>query len=161
PTVTQPGDKGHISVEALNKDQGFQSFLSIRGTVTGPDGKSRDVRLVQTGPGTYATDFDTPDPGAYVVSLHYQGSKKEQSGFLVAGVAANGSAELRDLRSNDAVLKQVADRTGGRVLPAFDVAGSDWFTRDGLYQTASPMPIWDILIPVLLGLILLDVATRR
>ena len=35
------------------------------------------------------------------------------------------------------------------------------FTRDGLIVTASPLPIWDILMPILLGLILLDVAVRR
>jgi uncharacterized membrane protein len=159
--TTQIGDKGHINVEAMGKEASFQSFLNIRGTVTGPDGKAHDVHLSQTGPGAYAADFDTPMQGAYVVSLHYQGSEKGQSGFILSGVAANGSAELRDLKSNDTVLKQIADRTGGRVLTPWDVDSNDWFTREGVEVTASPMPIWDRLIPILLGLILLDVATRR
>ena len=39
-------------------------------------------------------------------------------------------------------------------------------TRGSFYArrftpTASPLPIWDILIPILLGLIIVDVATRR
>jgi uncharacterized membrane protein len=159
--TTQVGEKGHINVEAMGKDAQFQSFLNIRGTVTGPDGKAHDVRLSQTGPGMYGADFDTPMEGAYVVSLHYQGGEKGQSGFILSGVAANGSAEMRDLKSNDAVLKQIADRTGGRVLTPWDLPNADWFTREGVEVTASPMPIWDRLIPILLGLILLDVATRR
>ena len=55
----------------------------------------------------------------------------------------------------------VADRTGGRMLPPFDAAAANLFTREGLLPTASPLPIWDILVPILLGLIIIDVATRR
>jgi hypothetical protein len=38
---------------------------------------------------------------------------------------------------------------------------ADLFTRDGLEVTSSPKPIWDLLVPFLLALIILDVATRR
>jgi hypothetical protein len=37
----------------------------------------------------------------------------------------------------------------------------DLFSREGLKPSASPLPVWDILIPILLGLILMDVAARR
>jgi hypothetical protein len=68
---------------------------------------------------------------------------------------------MRDLQSNDALLKQIAQRTGGRWLKPFDVASADLFTRDGLTITESPQSIWDLLVPWLLALILLDVAIRR
>src|SRR5205085_2842817 len=51
--TVQDGNKGHITVEALNKESSFLNFLSIGGTVIGPDLKPHDVRLTQTGPGTY------------------------------------------------------------------------------------------------------------
>jgi hypothetical protein len=35
------------------------------------------------------------------------------------------------------------------------------FTRDGLEITDSPQSIWDLLVPWLLGLIIIDVAVRR
>jgi hypothetical protein len=59
------------------------------------------------------------------------------------------------------VLAQVADRTGGKILPPFDPANANLFRRDGLTQTASPLPIWDLLVPILLALLITDVAVRR
>ncbi|HZZ43917.1 MAG TPA: VWA domain-containing protein [Tepidisphaeraceae bacterium] len=162
PTITNDGQKGHISIEALNKDAGFQSFLNITGTVIGPDGSSQDIHPVQTGVGTYSTDFKTPLPGAYVVALHYQGPGHTSPGFVIAGTAVNGSPEMRDLHSNDVLLQQVADRTGGRVLPAFDLTNdTNWFRRENLYPSVASTPIWDLLIPFLLALLLLDIANRR
>jgi hypothetical protein len=81
--------------------------------------------------------------------------------MTLAGAVENTSPELRDLSSNDSVLTQVAARTGGKVLPPFDPADSNLFRRDGLTQTASPLPIWDVLVPILLALLLMDVAIRR
>ncbi len=72
----------------------------------------------------------------------------------------NDSPELRSLRSNETILRQVADRTGGRILPAFDATAADVFTRVGVKRAASPLPVWDLLLPFLLGLLLLDVAIR-
>ncbi len=115
---------------------------------------------MQTGPGNYGAEFDAKDPGNYVVVLNYRGAKGEE-GVLLSGMAVNTSPELRDLRSNRAAIDQIAQRTGGRILKPWDVSGEELFTRDGLKVTASPLPIWDILIPVLLGSILVDVATRR
>jgi hypothetical protein len=115
---------------------------------------------VQTGPGNYGGEFDAKEPGNYVVVLNYRGTNGEE-GVLLSGMAVNSSPELRDLKSNRAAIEDIANRTGGRVLKPWDVGGEELFTRDGLKITASPLPIWDILIPVLLGLILVDVATRR
>jgi uncharacterized membrane protein len=160
--VTQDGTKGRITVEALNKDSAFMNFMNISGVAVGPDpDKKENVRLVQTGPGTYAAEFDARDPGNYVVVLQYRGAKGEQ-GALLGGMAVNASPELRDLQSNEAALRMVAERTGGKVIEPFaPPAAADLFSREGLKVTASPLPIWDLLIPVLLGLILVDVATRR
>jgi len=159
-TVQAADGKGKITVEALSKDSAFLNFLSIGGTVVAPDGTSKSVRLVQTGPGTYEGEFDADEAGSYVGVLNYRGSGDKQ-GIMLTGMAVNSSPELRDLKSNDAMLRMVADRTGGRVLPPFDPASADLFTRDGLTQTASPLPIWDILVPILLALIITDVAVRR
>jgi hypothetical protein len=120
----------------------------------------RDIKLVQTGPGTYEAEFATNEPGNYVLVMNYRGQKGEQ-GVLLSGVAMNSSPELRELKSNDATLLDIANRTGGRVLPAFDPVSANLFDRTNLPLSASPLPIWDILLPVLLGLIILDVAIRR
>ncbi|HLL90995.1 MAG TPA: VWA domain-containing protein [Tepidisphaeraceae bacterium] len=154
--------RGQIVVEATNRDNAFLNFLNIRGTILGPDGQPKDVRLTQTAPGVYTADFPADAQGVYAVGLQYSG-QGGTGGYLRGGLVVNDSPELRDLRSNEAMIQQVATVTGGRVLKPWDPAdaGANVFTRDGLRQTASPMPVWDLLIPFLLGLILLDVAVRR
>jgi uncharacterized membrane protein len=158
--TTQVGQKGKVAVEALNKDNAFLNFLSVGGTVVGPDMKPVPVRLVQTGPGTYEGEFDADQPGDYVAVLNYHGGQN-QAGYLLSGMAVNSSPELRDLKSNDALLHEIAQKTGGRVLDPFNPESADLFTRDGLTRTDSPLPIWDIMIPILLAMILIDVAVRR
>ena len=158
--TVQTGEKGKITVEALNKDNGFLNFLSVGGTVVGPDMKPVNVRLVQTGPGTYEGEFDATQPGSYVAVLNYRGGGN-QSGVMLSGMAVNSSPELRDLKSNDTVLSEIASKTGGRVLTPFSPENADLFTREGLTHTASPLPIWDLMIPILLAMIIIDIAVRR
>jgi len=160
-TTTLDGPHGKIVVEAYDKDASARNFLSMSGTVVGGvDMKERPVRLVQTGPGTYEADFDTNGPGNYVVAIHYNGPKGD-NGMLISGVAMNNDPEMRDLKSNDARLEEIAFRTGGNVINSWDPQAANLFTRAGVEIGGSPMPIWDRLIPVLLMLILLDVAVRR
>ena len=159
--VTSRGDRGHVVVEGVDKDSGFADFLNIDGPVIGPTGAKTDLHLIQTGPGRYEADFPMPEQGTYVAVMRYRGANGEAGVLPVGGIAQNTSPELRDLRSNDALLKDIAERTGGRVLPAFDAAGADLFSRQSLGSAVSSLPVWDRLIPVLLLLILLDVATRR
>jgi uncharacterized membrane protein len=157
--TTQDGEKGRITVEALNRDNAFLNFLNIKGNVLGPNGEPIDVRMVQTAPGVYTGEFDAPQQGTYAVGLTYSGTNT--GGTLRSGLVVNDSPELRALRSNETILQQIADRTGGRVLPAFDASAADVFTRLGVKQTASPLPVWDLLLPFLLALLILDVAIRR
>ena len=42
------------------------------------------------------------------------------------------------------------------MLTPFDVQSAGFFSREGLKQTSSPLPIWDILLPMLLGMIIVD-----
>ncbi len=159
--TTQVGDKGKITVEAINKDSKFLNFLSVGGQVVAPDGTSKQVRLVQTGPGTYEGEFDADQAGSYVAVLSYQGSGQNQNGMMLSGMAVNTSPELRDLKSNDTLLTEIARKTRGRVLSPFAPETADLFNREGLLKTASPLPIWDILIPILLAAIIFDIAIRR
>jgi hypothetical protein len=122
--------------------------------------KEHKVRLVQSGPGVYEADFDTKEPGNYVVALNYRG-RENKNGILLGGLATTISPEMRDLKSNEAKLREIAERTNGRYLTPWIPPAGGLFTRQGLKQTASPLPVWDVLLPFLLALILLDVAIRR
>jgi uncharacterized membrane protein len=157
--VTQDGNVGKVTVEALDKDAGFMNFLNVRGEVIGPDMNPIGVRLTQVGPGVYQGEFPVRDPGNYITLLNYTGAGGK-SGALMGGLSNSSSPETRDLQSNDNLLAQIADRTGGRVIPAFDES-ADLFSRENLPVASSPLPVWDILMPFLLLLILIDVAVRR
>ncbi|MGA2582786.1 MAG: hypothetical protein ABSG31_05870 [Tepidisphaeraceae bacterium] len=159
--MTVDGDKGHIIVRALKEGDAFNNFLTIGGTIAGgADLDKQPIRLSQTGPGTYEADFDASQQGSYICYLSYSGEDSRR-GSLLAGTVVNTSPEMRYLQSNDALLKQIADRTGGNYLAPFDVASADMFSRDGIAASESPQSIWDRLIPILLALILIDVAIRR
>ena len=86
---------------------------------------------MQTGPGTYEGEFDATDPGAYVAQLVYQGPAGK-SGMIPAGMAVNASPELRELKSNEGAIRQVADKTGGRILEPWNAAVADLFSREAL-----------------------------
>jgi hypothetical protein len=157
--IIPDGNVAKIVVEGVNKDAGFLNFLNIRGVVVGPDMKPIDVRLVQSGPGVYQGEIAIKDPGNYIAMLNYTGSGN-QRGFLLGGLAQNASPETRDLQSNDTLLQQIAERTSGRVIDPFDTT-ANLFNRQGMPIASSPLPVWDVLIPFLLALIIIDVAVRR
>ncbi len=161
--VTRDGNRGKIHVEALRKDSGFLNFLNLSGTVgrASDAGETQDVRLVQNGPGMYDGEFEVRKDGNYVVALNYRGQKKEDSGWLMAGLSVSESPEFRELESNDLLLEEIRERTGGRMLPPWDVEEAKLFTREDLKAEWSPLPVRDFLLPLLVALLLIDVAVRR
>jgi uncharacterized membrane protein len=159
-TTQREGDVAKITVEATNKQAGFSNFVRFTATVIDAEGRTHQVRMVQSGPGTYSGEFPAAQAGNYVVALQFA-TPDGQQGWLASGLSVNESIEMRDLRSNDLLLREIARRTGGRVLPAFDPAAAGLFARDGLAVGISSLPVWEYLIPVLLAMILIDVAIRR
>ena len=157
--TTIDGEKGKIVVEAVGKDGQYLNFENMEGTVLRPDMTTVPVKLNATGPGTYEGTFDAKTAGNYVAAIQYNG--KDGHGVFPTGAAMNSEPEYRELQSNDRILNEVASRTDGHILTPFDPNGADIFRREGLAITSSPLPVWDMLLPILLALVLLDVATRR
>ncbi len=168
--TTVENGRGKIVVEAVGEDARFKSRLTVAGSVLTPEGEGQTVTLVQTRPGTYEAEFDAREEGSYVVALNASGP--EGASALRGGTSVNGTDELLDLESNVAAVRRIAEETGGRVLSPFaaltatdslfarnyvDVTGAD----RTLPRVTSPLPIWDWLVPLLIALILIDVAIRR
>jgi hypothetical protein len=158
--TTQEGAHGHVRMVASKQQGDFLNFLSVQGKEVGPDMQTHDMTLVQTGPGTYEADFDARAAGTHVLLLSYA-SPTGARGTAVSGLAVNDNPEFRDLSSNDSMLDQIAKRTGGRMLQPFDSAAADLFTREGLAESSSSMPVWDLLLPFAMALLLVDVMVRR
>ena len=69
--------------------------------------------------------------------------------------------EVADRCIDAALLRDLAERTGGRVLNASDPAMMDLFNRVDLPVPKSPKPVWDFLAILAAVLLILDVAGRR
>lgn len=155
------GDKGHIVVEALNKDRSYlneMTFDAARSRLVTPDSTGTPFRLTQTGPGRYEGTFDVKDNGWYLVNLRYTAG--QESGWIRTGLTLPYSPEYRELSANRALMEQVRSRTGGRILTG-DPKTDDLF-HFSRPRTESRQPIWRwVVIWLLLPLFLLDVAGRR
>ena len=163
------GDRLRLRLDATSAGEdgsggtSFDRYAEVRGGVISPDGEVREVALEQTGPGLYEADIPADRAGSYVVSLMLtepDGTRRTVFG----GANRPVNRELRQFRSNAAVLERVAEITGGRVLdPARPrVAGGGLYSREGYdFVTRSVQPLWRTLLIVLLVLVMLDVANRR
>ncbi|MEZ6212077.1 MAG: glutamine amidotransferase, partial [Phycisphaerales bacterium] len=159
------GDATHVIVTALDSVGDPLNFAAFRGAVVDPDLKAQGFELTQTAPGRYEGDFASNKAGTHIVTLRYDAAGVDggapDRGSVQAAVLRPYPDEYRALEDNTPLLQQVADLTGGRVLPDNDPAGADLFSRQGLTMPVSLRSIWLAIALVSLGIFLTDVAVRR
>ena len=149
------GSSGVIAVEDFG---GAERFLEMEARVSGPRGESVSVPLRQIGPRRYQGQFPLWGKGRYqVIAAAASAGSEERPEQAVGGFAVPYSPEYLRFRSDPILLKQIAERTGGRVLKATDF---------DLYHPArtsreSSRPVADLFLILLACLIPLDVGIRR
>ena len=158
--LTQAPDPGNSN----DKENNATSPSTVRGKLLRPDGSISDLTLQQTGPGVYVGAAPAAETGNYLVNLFY--SAADDSGSVVPQFAAAGTTrvpgqELRRFAPNLALLQQVAQITGGRMLDPADPAAANFFDRAHRYESVSSRPLRWVLLPWLLAMLLLDIANRR
>lgn len=157
------GDETLVVLEAFDGDGERINFGDFAGRAATPDGAGQDLSFRQVGPGRYEAVVDSADPGSYVLSVRYQLPQDEGApleGSVQAAVTRPFADEFRALRSNTALLRQVAETTGGRVLPETP-GGFELWTREGLQMPVATTSIWHTLAIIAIGVFLLDVGVRR
>ena len=163
-----------VDVEAMDADAGFLNFLQTQAVVMGPGGASAPLSLKQIGPGQYRGSFRMGDVdggderagGGWVVGVRYRGTRPESGdpveGWVQGAVVQNWPDEDRAVRSNEVLLAQVAQRSGGRVFSIDeDPALVRVFERGGLPSAAGQRTIWGLLAVLAAVLLLIDIAVRR
>ncbi|MHC5027092.1 MAG: vWA domain-containing protein, partial [Planctomycetota bacterium] len=162
-TTRLDGDEAVVELEALDADASFLNFLQTAARVIAPSGETTPLPLQQVGPGRYRAAFATNEPGAYLVNVHYEGGVDGASakGHLQAAVSVPYSREFRAIKHNAALLTELAERTGGRVLTATNPEILDLFERESLEVPRSRKRIWDLLAIIAAALFIVDVASRR
>jgi hypothetical protein len=150
-----------MRIEALDKNAAAINFMNIEGTLVRPDQSAEPLSLTQTGPGVYEGDFDARAAGSYIANFNYRIGSGAQavSGTLQTGLSVAYSPEFRELETNVALLRELADRTGGRMLASGEATAA--FDKAGLANAETRLPIWEYLIRWMLLLFLIDVAVRR
>jgi uncharacterized membrane protein len=148
------GGSGVILVEDFAP---AESFLEVEANVSGPRERSQPVRLKQTGPRRYEGEFDLWGRGRYQVAAAAAGDGRSEQ--IMGGFVVPYSPEYLRFRSDPAVLRQIAERTGGRILNRQD-GGRTIFPAERPARRSS-RPIDDLLLLLLACLVPLDVGVRR
>ena len=153
------GNRGRFTVDALDKDASFLNNLQMQTNLIGPDGQSTPLRFSQTGPGHYEAEFEAEKSGHYLANVQVF-DRGKSAGTIRTGLTVPFSPEYRDLIPNEALLRQVADITGGRWLD-LPAPQADVFSHD-LPPSEAKRAAWDwVLAWLLLPAFLLDVSVRR
>jgi Ca-activated chloride channel homolog len=148
------GDEGVILVDDYAAQE---AMLEIQAQINGPHERETTLSLKQTGPRRYEGRFPLWGKGRYQVALAGVGAgRNEQTlgGFVVAY-----SPEYLRFRSDPIMLRQIAARTGGRILSGQET-GKDLFSIPRQPKETSKS-IVDWLLVLLACLIPLDVGVRR
>jgi uncharacterized membrane protein len=150
------GGQGVIAVEDYAKED---TFLDLAARVTGPRSESITVPLKQVAPRRYQATFPLWGRGRYQVMAAGTGTAggKERNEQALGGFSVPYSAEYLRFRSDPILLKQIAERTGGRLLTEAD---EDLFHPDRVTRESS-RPVFDWFLLALCCLVPLDVGIRR
>ncbi len=169
-TETQ-GDRTRVIVEAVDAEGERLNFANFRGRVVRPDMTAEAVELRQTGAGRYEGYVESAGAGAYVINLNYEaalpggaggagGAPIMERGAVQAAITRPFADEHRALESNTALLRQVAELTGGRLLDP-DPMQAEMYSRAGLTMPVALRSIWLAVAMIAIGVFLVDVAVRR
>ncbi|MBI2923547.1 MAG: FixH family protein [Planctomycetes bacterium] len=155
--TTLSGDAAHVTVDAVATNGRFKDFLKLRAWVAGPAGHSSEVPLRQTGPGRYEAEFPAGETGSWFVTI----AEEEGGGWAPKAsvpILIPYPAEYRTSSPNHALLRRIAELTGGRAIGL--IAQSDLF-RHTAQPAKIPRELWRLLLAIALAALLLDVAARR
>lgn len=155
------GDTAIVDLEATDPNGGFATNLDPTAMMVTPTGDTRELTAVQIGPGRWRAEFPVTEAGSYLVNFGLGKSDDGRRASVQASVSVPYPKEFRTVRDNRALLEQIADRTGGRVLSMGNPVAVDAFLREGLPIPESARRMWDLMAILAAVLFLLDVAVRR
>ena len=147
-------DEGIVLVE-----DGFpqETMLEIQAQVNGPHQRTAGLVLKQVGPRRYEGRFPLWGRGRYQVTLAASGAERNET--AIDGFAVAYSPEYLRFRSDPILLREIAGRTGGRLLTGAETGPELFAVPREINRSSQPVFIW--LLVLLACLIPLDVAVRR
>jgi len=153
--VSVEGSTARISVDAIDKAGEYVNFLQFEGNILSPRGDIEKISLEQTAPGHYEGTFEANEVGTYVPLLKYTDAQGRPR-MHMAPVTVPFSAEYRALSTNDVLLSEISEITGGKVISVDD----NVFRRD-FPALASYTDVWQWILAAGVVIFLADVFVRR
>jgi len=153
--VTRVGKRAQISVDAVSDVGQFLNNSEVELTVINPQLRHEMSPMKQTAPGRYEASFSTLQSGAYNMEISLKQSGQilyRQSRGLIVGY----SDELRIQPTNESLLREIADISGGQ----FNPEPEKLFDRPNAWSLR-PTQLWPWLLTIAAFLLVLDVALRR
>jgi len=169
PTTTGRYDLGseivdgrlRVRLEAFDEDGGPLDLLAINGRLYRPGGgEAESIRLTQTGPGVYEGTAPVEASGSYVVALTPRLGETPLPP-VIGGASKAAGEEHRRLGSDVALLRRLAEATGGRVHDLDEPTTTRLFDRADVPPNRAATPLWPTLLIWALMVYLLDVGVRR
>jgi uncharacterized membrane protein len=148
------GSYGRVDIEDQHPDA---AFLELAAEVMGPRGVARTLEFKHVGPRRYQASFPLDGVGRYQVMV--AASSGERTETALGAFTVPYSPEYLRFRSSPALLRRLAEESGGRLLTGSE-PGAELFNpvrQTRLYSR----PIHSVFLWVLAFLIPLDVAVRR
>jgi Ca-activated chloride channel family protein len=147
--------KAKVTLDAIKPDGTYLNEATTEVTVIEPRGGERKLTMTQTAPGRYVGEFPAEASGTYHVSMTQTvtGQPPTQQS---RGLVVNYDDELRIRPMNEALLKSIAESSGGVFQPEPEAV----FAVDER-SASRPLPLWPYLLMAAAILFLADVALRR
>jgi len=113
------GEEPEIRVKVMNEDYELTHDAEVKVAVTGPDGKTQKVTVFPRyeEPGIYERKLELGAVGRHEIEAVATLRKEEVGRDKTILQVRPASAEMRQLSQNVALLKQLAQQTGGTYLP--------------------------------------------
>lgn len=154
-SVERRDDTGEVTVDAVDSKGEFLNFLDADVGVVSPDRERSVVPMEQIAPGRYRARFPTPQEGVYLVgSAEHRGD--HVIGSQLAGLVVPYARELRDLGVDEALLREVADLTGGDALHD----PGETFQR-ARRPSRVPVDVWPWMVGLVALAVVPEIALRR
>ncbi len=159
--------KGRVTL-IDNRDKETRAQKPLRNlnlTVSAPQNpQSKSLQLEPVSPGVFEAAFDAEASGTYALTVTEttgQGSEQRTLVRARSALTVPYSQEFAKVTSNEGLLEQIAQITGGRVFDETELAGANVFGREGLSPVRHMQPIWHWLLFAAACAMLFDVAVRR
>ena len=157
-TVVQVDRKGKnavVTLDAIDPSGKFRNKAATELTFVDPRLKVEKMPMPQTAPGRYQAEVSVAQVGSYQL-MFTQSVDGQPVGQQSRGLAVGYPDELRLRTTNNALLKALAETSGGR----YDVKAEAVFDAPER-SVPRATPLWPYLVAAAAVLFVLDVALRR